>query len=89
MPLLMPSSTPQRLFSATIFGVMCLLLAYVSHLFLFGWHDGVEALVKGSGHGREQSVLKYVNPKIGTYGVTPNGMLKERIWEFWMLTDCL
>lgn len=61
----------QRLFSFAFLGIGCIMLALFIHLCcVFGaaptsaasdaWHENV-------------GVLRYVNPKIGTYGVTPNG----------------
>lgn len=68
---MLSSSSSQRLLSITLFVVICIMLAIILQLCCLysfstasaipkGWHDNV-------------GILRYVDPKIGTYGVTPNG----------------
>ncbi|KAF7194337.1 putative glycosidase [Pseudocercospora fuligena] len=61
-----------RLFRLASYGIMFLSCVYFLHLYLFG--SATAAVPFGrSGYHDNAGVLKYVNPKIGTYGVTPNG----------------
>lgn len=69
--MMLSGGSSQKLFSFTLIGMVCIMLALFLHLCCFAgtattsaassaWHDNV-------------GVLRHVNPKIGTYGVTPNG----------------
>ena len=63
---LLSAAAVQRLSSFTTYGLLYMMLAYLVHVLLFtapsrgGYHDNA-------------GVLRYVNPKIGTYGISPNG----------------
>lgn len=65
------SGGSQKLLSFALLGILCIVFTPLVHLCCYigtastsvaanVWHDNA-------------GVLRYVNPKIGTYGLTPNG----------------
>lgn len=86
--MILSSASIQKFLSISIFTMVALSLIYL-HSWLVAWSHGADHGVVGGfdvkeGRGgdwesrrerwhRNVGVLKYVNPKIGTYGVTPNG----------------
>ena len=45
--------------------------SYILYTNLFSW--GAKAVATPASYHHDAGVLRYVNPKIGTYGTTPNG----------------
>jgi len=82
--MMLSSASFQKFLSLTVITTIVLSLVYI-HTWFVAWtreeagfpiavnHEEVEGETGKSGYHRNAGVLKYVNPKIGTYGVTPNG----------------
>lgn len=82
--MMLSSASFQKFLSLTVITTIVLSLVYI-HTWFVAWtreeagfpiavnHEEVEGERGKSGYHRNAGVLKYVNPKIGTYGVTPNG----------------
>lgn len=68
---LLSGGSSQKLLHAIFFAMMCLFLAYAAHLLYFSGSTTAAAIP--SSYHNNAGVLQYVNPKIGTYGITPNG----------------
>ena len=68
MARLLSSSAVQRIYSLATYAAMFVILSSFLYLWLLA---PVEVL--GSSYHDGAGVLQYVNPKIGTYGITPNG----------------
>lgn len=82
--MMLSSASFQKFLSLTVITTIVLSLVYI-HTWFVAWtreeagfpiavnHEEVEGGRGRSGYHGNAGVLKYVNPKIGTYGVTPNG----------------
>ncbi|KAI5358027.1 Putative alpha-1,2-mannosidase, six-hairpin glycosidase superfamily [Septoria linicola] len=77
---MLSSASFQKFLSVTIFTMVGLTLIYL-HTYLVAWsrgetQDGFNVkspAAREHDYHQNAGVLKYVDPKIGTYGVTPNG----------------
>ena len=73
MARLLSASSAQPLYTIASYVTMIALSGFVVHFLLLAINPlPLSAAQKGSYHD-DAGVLKWVNPKIGTYGVTPNG----------------
>lgn len=68
---LLSAAAVQRFHFFSFYGFLYTMLAYVIYLLL--WPRLSHGGDGGGGYHVNAGVLRFVNPKIGTYGVTPNG----------------
>lgn len=72
---MLSSASFQKCLSISLLAMIALSLIYL-HTWFVAWSRGETtglAILSQEDYHAKAGVLKYVNPKIGTYGVTPNG----------------